>query len=106
MSRFNTIQLNNNVWIDHSICYTNDIVYFSQLYSTNTAIMSIDSGGHTYNSKNEYIGSFRLSDTDLWEFYSSDDSFKITTGNKCLIKAQVKVFKDLVSRGIILVNSD
>jgi hypothetical protein len=104
MSRLNTIRLDNNIWVDHLICYNSASMIFKQHCSGNILFL-IGFNNQSYINNDKYIGAFHLSDNNLWEFYSSDDSFKIATGNKCLIKAEVKVFKELVSRGIILVTS-
>lgn len=61
-------------------------------------LYKVDSSANVYSAEVR-IGCFRTDNNSLWYFESLDGK-TISTGNKSLLKAEMKVFKELVSREI------
>lgn len=99
----NTIRLPEDIWIEHTINTENDETNFKNV-ETGQTVMRVDSSAYVYDST-KCIGSFRTNEENLWDFIclsSNQDSIAIP--NKDLIKAEVRVFKELVSRNVLKVS--
>lgn len=61
-------------------------------------IFTVDSGATVRNELGKIIGRFRFSyqDRDTWTFINEADQTLIETGEYHLLKAEVKVFKNLL----------
>jgi len=96
MTNLNTLRINDQ-WISHDVDTRTDETVFTN--ESGDTIMSVDCHGYAYYSVNGGVfpfGKFYLGNNDLWYFKYSNDDVIIQTGNASLIKAEMKVFKQLV----------
>lgn len=89
-----------DIFFEHTINTENDATYF-KINESDIVIMWVDFSAVVYNCDNERIGSFRMTgDALLWEFIFPSDE-RIPTLYQDLLKAEVQVFKELVSRNFL-----
>lgn len=92
----------NNAIVEHSINTETDATHFHVWLEDGTLreVMRIDSCARVFMGDERY-GEFSMDENHLW-FYRHPDGHETLTGNKDLLKAEVKVFKELVEAGKIV----
>ncbi|HET8687944.1 MAG TPA: hypothetical protein VFM18_14995 [Methanosarcina sp.] len=92
MIHLNRFRIGNEIY-DHFICTETDATFLKDRLGK--VLFKVNSDAYMYNGAGDYVGKFRTDENHLWEFHSSDETI-FTTGNKSLIKAEMKVFKNLL----------
>lgn len=113
----NTIRLDTpdnpdiKLWVEHFMIIENADTSYFEAVDSQKILMQVDHhASATVDGK--CIGHFFMSDGALWDFVFADENGRcdyhsenrIKTPNKDLIKSEVRVFKELVARGLIKLN--
>jgi hypothetical protein len=99
----------DELWVEHSLDIDSDTTYFKTLdnVDSNEYLMYVKYDCEIYiHGSDSPLGRFELSSTGLWnfKFYNEVECVVdkvISTGNKNLMKAAMKIFKKLVEMKII-----
>lgn len=95
------------IWYDHSIDTEDDSTVLVR-ENDKKVIWKIDFRADMYDSEGALVGRFHLDKSNYWE-YTHQDGTVITTGNRDLLKAEMKVFKVLLmgqhelGKGVVIV---
>lgn len=95
LSLLNTPRINGKRY-EHYIHTGDDSTFLVACASRDTRLFSVTNDARVLDHTSHEIGTFHLDNNHLWYFESTTGDFKFESGNKNLIKAEVKLFKKLL----------
>lgn len=91
-----TVVIIDSVVYSHKIDSKTDATFFIK-EEENVAMFRVDSSANLFDSNDIAIGRFRMNKDGYWIYTSQDFKVEVFTGNKSLLKAEMKIFKDLLA---------